>query len=197
MTTGRIVAVTILAGAISIGVAIVGQQWLGEKQGFELPLPLARDRDNDRLHTVPDFRLADVSGREVASSNWAGKVLVLNFWATWCPPCLRELPLLDEAQKSAPEGSLQVVGIAIDSKEEVERFLVDYPVGFPILIGDTEAVEMSRRLGNRLQGLPYTLIFDRQGKRVFGQIGEMTHAALSEQLKPLLPQAGWTQTTGN
>jgi len=197
MTTGKTVAATILAGAVSIGLAIYAQLWLEDEKGFNLALPLAWDSGTDRLDRLPDFRLRDISGREIASSSWAGKVLVLNFWATWCPPCLRELPLLDDLQRSYPQGSLQVVGIAIDSKEDVERFLTDYPVSFPILLGDTDAVEMSRRLGNRLQGLPYTLIFDHRGKRVFGQIGEMTHASLSEQLSPLLPHVGGRQITGN
>jgi thiol-disulfide isomerase/thioredoxin len=197
MTTGKIVAVTILAGAISIGAAIFGQQWLGEGSGFKLPLQLARDGGTDQLDSLPDFRLPDAGGREIASSSWAGKVVVLNFWATWCPPCLRELPLLDEVQRTSPDGSLQVVGIAIDREAEVERFLTAHPVDYPILIGDTDAVDMSRRLGNRLQGLPYTVIFDSRGKRAYGQIGELTRASLAEHLEPLLPQAGGTQTSGN
>jgi thiol-disulfide isomerase/thioredoxin len=187
MTTGKIVVATVLAGTISIGAAIFGQQWLGEEPSFKLPFPLAEDSSTERLDKLPDFHLPDISGQKIASSSWAGKVLVLNFWATWCPPCLRELTLFDKLQQASPAGSLQIVGIAIDSKEEVERFLADSPVSFPILLGNTDTVEMSRRLGNRLQGLPYTLIFDRRGKRVFGQIGELTHASLSEQLKPLLP----------
>ena len=187
MTTARIVAVTMLAGVISIGFASFGQRWLGDPESLELPLPINRAKGTDRLDQLPDFRLPDVSGRELASSEWAGKVLVLNFWATWCPPCLRELPLLEEVQQASKEASLQVVGIAIDSKEEVERFLSEHPVSFPILLGDTEAVDMSRRLGNRLQGLPYTVIFDHRGKRVYGQIGEMTRTSLSKHLDPLIP----------
>ena len=197
MTTGKIVLVTVLAGAISIGVAIFGQQWLDEGQGMVLPLPLQRDAAGDRLDRLPAFRLPDIGGRETASSSWAGRVLVLNFWATWCPPCLRELPLLDELQQAHSDGKLQVVGIAIDSKDDVERFLTDNPVGFPILIGDTDAIEMSRRLGNRMQGLPYTVIFDRLGKRVHGQIGEMTRSSLSEHLDPLVTRSDGAQTTGN
>lgn len=197
MTTGRIVLVTVLAGAISIGFAIFGQQWLDEEQGLVLPLPLDRDDTSDRIDKLPEFSLPDITGQEMVSSSWAGKVLVLNFWATWCPPCLRELPLLDELQQVHAGDSLQVVGIAIDSKEDVERFLGDNPVGFPILIGDTDAIEMSRRLGNRMQGLPYTVIFDHLGKRVYGQIGEMTRTSLSEHLDPLLSRSDGAQTTGN
>jgi len=195
MTTGKIVLVTVLAGAISIAFAIFGQRWLGEEQG--LVLPLNRDDTSDRIEQLPEFRLPDIAGRDMVSSSWAGKVLVLNFWATWCPPCLRELPLFDEIQQEHPDGRLQVVGIAIDSREDVERFLTDNPVGFPVLIGDTEAIEMSRRLGNRMQGLPYTVIFDHLGKRVYGQIGEMTRASLSEHLDPLLSHPDGAQTTGN
>jgi thiol-disulfide isomerase/thioredoxin len=161
MTTGKIVVATILTGIIGIGATIFRQHWLGENGSFRLRLPLSRDRGTDHIDKLPDFRLPDIHGREIASSSWTGKVLVLNYWATWCPPCVRELPLLDELQQNSPEESLQVVGIAIDSKEEVERFLADHPVSFPILLGDIGAIDMSRRLGNRLQGLPYTLIFDR------------------------------------
>ena len=197
MTTGKIVLVTVLAGAISIGVAIFGQQWLDEGQALVVPLSLNRDDADDRLDRLPEFRLPDIGGQDMVSNSWAGRVVVLNFWATWCPPCLRELPLLDELQQAHSGGQLQVVGIAIDSRDDVERFLADNPVGFPILIGDTDSIEMSRRLGNRMQGLPYTVIFDRLGKRVYGQIGEMTRSSLSEHLDPLLAHSGNAQTTGN
>lgn len=197
MTTGKIVAVTVLAGVISITFAIFGQRWLNEERGLKLPFPISRGSETDRLDKLPYFRLPGIDGREISSGSWSGKALVLNFWATWCPPCLRELPLFDEVQKSAPAGSLQVVGIAIDRKEDVESFLAEHPVSFPILLGDTDAVDMSRRLGNRLQGLPYTVIFDRRGNRVYGQIGEMTRASLFEQLEPLLPKASEAQMTGN
>jgi thiol-disulfide isomerase/thioredoxin len=197
MTTSKIVAVTIVAGAISIGIAVFGQQWLDREKGLALPIPLAGDGSSDRLYRLPELRLPDLEGREMTSNDWEGKVLVLNFWATWCPPCLRELPLLDELQREHVDDGLQVVGIAIDKKEEVERFLADNPVAFPILLGDTDAVEMSRRLGNRLQGLPFTLIFDRSGKRVHGQIGEVTRTALAERLEPLLSQHNRAQTAEN
>jgi thiol-disulfide isomerase/thioredoxin len=197
MTTGKVVLVTMLAGAISIGIAIFGQQFLDEGKGLKLPLRSPRDAGADGLDALPAFRLPDISGQEIASDRWAGKVLVLNFWATWCPPCLRELPMFDELLRTHSNAGLQVVGIAIDKKEDVERFLAENPVGYPILLGNTDAVEMSRRLGNRLQGLPYTLIFDRRGKRVYGQIGEVTRASLSERLEPLLSQETGERTFEN
>ena len=195
MTTGKVVLVTILAGSISIGFAIFGQQWLGEGKALNIELPRIGQNAGDRLRSLPEFSLPDTSGREMASSAWAGKVLVLNFWATWCPPCLREMPVFDAAHQS--HDHLQVVGIAIDSPGEVAAFLDEHPVSYPILIGDTGAIEMSRRLGNRLQGLPFTAIFDARGKLVHGQVGELTTASLERHVRPLLPDLPRTQTAGN
>ena len=195
MTTGKIVLVAALAGVLGIGSAILGRQWLGEDQGPELQLP--RGADSDLLDRLPEFRLPDTNGEEISSTRWDGKVLLLNFWATWCPPCLREMPLFDEVQRSHAGDGLQVVAIAIDEQEDVKRFLTEHPVGFPILIGDTDAIEMSRRLGNRMQGLPFTAIFDHQGNLVYAKTGEMTRASLSEHLDPLLTGARGSQTPGN
>lgn len=196
MTTGRIVLVSVLAGTISIGFAIFGQHWLGDGKGLNLPLNLTTSGD-DRLDRLPDFQLSDLTGREIHSSSWAGKVLVLNYWATWCPPCLREMPLFAEAQERYADAGLQVVGIAIDKREDVASFMAANPVAYPILLGDTDAIELSRRLGNRMQGLPFTVIFDRSGKRVHAQVGEVTESSLGKQLAALIPQAAKSQTAGN
>jgi thiol-disulfide isomerase/thioredoxin len=193
MSTGKVILVTVLAGTISIGFAIFGQRLL--EQGH-LPI-LSMGRGPERLETLPDFQLPDLTGRKIASNTWAGKVLVLNFWATWCPPCLREMPLFMEAQRTYGEGDLQVVGVAIDSKDEVSSFLAKHQVNYPILLGDTAAIEMSRELGNRLEGLPFTVIFDRFGKRTYAQVGEFTRSLLAEQLAPLLPKSPKAQTTSN
>lgn len=198
MTTGKVVLVTVLAGTISIAFAIFGKRWVEDGTVPSLPPALTRDRAGERLDSLPDFRLPDLAGRELASSTWAGKVLVVNFWATWCPPCVREMPLLAALQQEHLEGGLQVVGIAIDEPEEVRRFLAENPVNYPILLGDTEAIEMSRRLGNRLQGLPFTVVFDRYGKRVAGRVGEVTRTTLDEWVGDLLPPRPRSgQTAGN
>ena len=195
MTTGKVILVTVLAGAISIVSAIFGQRWLGDGKPLEIVLPRLIDHGSDRLDSLPELRLPDTEGREVASSAWAGKVLIVNFWATWCPPCLREMPLFMEAQ--AANERLQVVGIAIDSKESVQGFLAEHPVNYPILLGDIQTIELSRRLGNRLQGLPFTVIFDNLGKRTYSQVGEVTRTTLDKQLTPLLPKEIRAQTAVN
>jgi len=195
MTARRVVLVAVLAAIISIGFTIFGQRWLEDGHNLNIKLPSLLQSSDDRLFRLPDFRLPDLEGHEIASSAWAGKVLILNFWATWCPPCLREMPVFADAQKKY--GNLQIVGIAIDAKDEVARFVNEHPVNYPILIGDIKAIEMSRRLGNRLQGLPFTVIFDNRGKRVHAQIGEVTQTSLEKQIAPLLPKTEGAQTARN
>ncbi len=195
MTTGKVILGTVLAGTISIGVALFGDRWLDGDETVSIPLSIKGDRNIDYLDQLPAFELPDLSGRNIDSRTWAGKVLVLNFWATWCPPCLREIPLLVAARERHRQ--LQVVGIAIDSKEDVLRYLAEHPVNYPILLGETEAIEMSLRLGNRMQGLPFTVIFDHRGKRIHSQVGEITRISLSEQLKPLLSSSNGAQTADN
>lgn len=197
MTRGTVALVGLLAGAIGIGFGILGQRWPGAGRDLPAHLDPGAEWGGDGLDGLPEFRLPDLAGHEVSSNAWAGKVLVLNYWATWCPPCLHELPLFAQMQQEHGDSGLQVVGIAVDRKEDVERFLADNPVSYPILLGEADAIALSLRLGNRLQGLPFTVIFDRFGKRVYAQAGEMTRAALSKQLAPLLAVPAGAQTIGN
>lgn len=182
MNPVKVVAVTVLAGAISIGSAIFGERWLVQRDsGVRRSAP-----DSAQLQTLPDFRLPDLSGREVASNTWAGKVLVLNYWASWCPPCIREMPMMIRAQEARREQGVQFVGVALDRVEDAKSFVSEYPLNYPVLIGNPESVELSRRLGNRLQGLPFTVIFDARGRRVFSHIGEISAEELASELDAAL-----------
>jgi thiol-disulfide isomerase/thioredoxin len=193
MSAVKVILVTVLAGGVSIGAAIFGQHWLGSTKLH----PLTPARGGGRADSLPDFRLPDLSGREITSASWAGKVLVINYWASWCPPCVQEMPTLIRAQQAYDPGQFQVVGIAIDTQDAVEHFLVDHPVDYPILIGDEASMELSRRLGNLMYGIPFTVIFDRHGRRTFSQVGEVTPTTLEAQLAPLLPQPAAGKTAAN
>ena len=195
MSAGKIALLAVFAGVLGLGSAVLTRHLLDARQvAMPPPQPI---EDGDLLDRLPEFSLPDPAGGEVASSRWTGKVLVLNFWATWCPPCLREMPLFDELHREHSRDGLQIVGIAIDDAVSVEQFLFEHPVDFQILLGDDESIEMARRLGNRMQGLPFTVIFDRQGNRVYARTGEVTRASLSEQLDPLLSQSPESRTPGN
>jgi len=185
MNAAKVLAVTVLAGSVSIGLAIFGERWLdsGENETQQV----RRAQPGTTANTLPDLRLPDIDGREVSGSSWAGKAVVLNFWATWCPPCLREIPLLNEWQRRYGDQGLQVVGIAIDKADAVARFLEDHPVDYPIVTGNIETVELSKRLGNRTGGLPFTVAFNPVGRRVFSHTGEVTESLLDAEVRPLLP----------
>jgi len=186
----KVVLVTALAGGISIGTAIIGQRWVEFENADSGRHTERFERQAESLQTLPDFRLTDLEGREVASNAWAGKVLVLNFWATWCPPCLSEIPRFVEIQERLRESGVQFVGIAVDQVEDVRAFAAEQPVNYPLLIATPEVLKFSVQLGNRLEVLPFTVIFDRHGRRVHGQIGELSAEELAELLNPLLVREG-------
>jgi thiol-disulfide isomerase/thioredoxin len=181
MSALRIGLVILLAGGISIGVAVIGQRWIDEP-----PPRTTTSRSVAPLQVLPEFGLTDLQGNAVSSADWDGKVVVVNYWASWCPPCVREMPLFTEIQASLGDAHVQVVGIAVDRREDVERFVAQYPVNYPILMANAEAVALSKRLGNRVEGLPFTAIFDRRGRRVFSRTGEVTAADLKAELDALV-----------
>jgi thiol-disulfide isomerase/thioredoxin len=122
-------------------------------------------------------------GRRLALASLRGQPTVMNFWATWCPPCVREMPELDHfAREFAPQG-WRVIGVAADRAEPVREFLARTPVTFDIALAGFAGVELSRRLGNTSGGLPFTVVFDRRGRATWRRIGETTLEALATQAK--------------
>jgi thiol-disulfide isomerase/thioredoxin len=173
--------VILLAGGISIGVAVIAQRWIEEPVGQQ-----TGSRGVAPLGILPEFGLTDLQGNLVSSAEWDDKVVVINYWASWCPPCVREVPVFTETQAVLGDAGVQVVGIAVDRREDVETFVAQYPVNYPILLANAEAVALSKRLGNRVEGLPFTVIFDRRGRRVFSRTGEVTAAELKAELEGLV-----------
>ncbi len=134
----------------------------------------------------PDFSLPDLGGIVREVSEWDGRVLVINFWATWCPPCRREMPDFIALQRQFGERGLQFVGIAIDEPDAVAEFAETLGVNYPTLVAQADAMELGRRLGNTLGSLPYTVIVDRQGTMVFAKRGELSREQAEEVILPLL-----------
>jgi thiol-disulfide isomerase/thioredoxin len=110
--------------------------------------------------------------------------MVINFWATWCPPCREETPLFVELQEKYREHGVRFIGVAIDDPEPTQDFVDTYGVNYPVLIGDSSAIELSRRLGNRFQGLPFTVVARPDGRIASRVTGEVERDAL----EPLLLQ---------
>ncbi len=134
----------------------------------------------------PDFALPDLDGVLRNVQEWDGRVLVVNFWATWCPPCRREIPDFIALQEQYGERGLQFVGIAIDERAAVADFVQELGVNYPSLVGQADAIELGRRLGNSLGALPYTVIVDRQGMLVFAKRGELSREQAEAVISSLL-----------
>jgi len=134
------------------------------------------------LQTVPDFTFQDLEGQVRHASEWRDRILVLNFWAAWCPPCREEMPMFSELQEKYARDHVRFVGIAIDDPEPVRQFVESIGVDYPILLGDLEAIELSKRLGNRFEGLPFTIVAEPGGKIILRHQGGIEQ----DQLEPFL-----------
>ena len=107
--------------------------------------------------------LKDSGGRQRKMSEWQGKVLLINFWATWCPPCVSEMPDLVALQNDLAGKNLQVVGIGIDSPSNIREFADKHQITYPLLLGGLEGSELSRQFGNESGGLPFTILIGADG----------------------------------
>jgi peroxiredoxin len=107
--------------------------------------------------------MKDSAGQQRKMSEWQGKVLLLNFWATWCPPCVSEMPELVALQNEWAGKNLQVVGIGIDSPSNIREFAAKHQITYPLLLGGLEGTELSRQFGNQSGGLPFTLLIAPDG----------------------------------
>jgi thiol-disulfide isomerase/thioredoxin len=130
-------------------------------------------------------RLPDIDGRPQALEQWRGKVLVVNFWATWCAPCREEIPAFMKVQDKWSARGLQIVGIAIDDTDKVRPYIAELRINYPILVGGLDGIELARQAGNRLGGLPFTVVFDRKGGAVHSQLGGVNQQKLEALLEPL------------
>jgi thiol-disulfide isomerase/thioredoxin len=114
------------------------------------------------------------SGEKLAMQSLRGKPLMINFWATWCPPCVEELPLLDGFYKENAANGWQIVGLALDQPSAVRNFLQKTPVSFPIVMGGLDGSELGRNLGNSVGGLPFTVVLGGAGKVVHRKMGKVS-----------------------
>ncbi len=133
-----------------------------------------------------DFSLTDLDGNLHSTKEWQGKVMIINFWATWCPPCLKEMPAFSGLQKEFGPKGLQFIGVAIDEAESVKDFFQRTPINYPVLLGENQGTKIAHDLGNIVNTVPFTVIVDKQGHIVKSHMGELPREKLLEIVKPLL-----------
>ncbi len=179
--------------AVAVAAGFFMFQWMNQSSAIETvkPLPVIKSSGpapaNGILGTRrPDFTLQDPAGSPVSVSHWDGKVLLINFWATWCPPCRKEMPAFVEMHEKYRQQGFEIVGIALDDAQAVIDFTDAMGVEYALLIGDDDAVNVARQFGNRYGVLPYSVLLDREGKVRFIRPGELSGEVLESELRKLL-----------
>ena len=136
---------------------------------------------------APDLGLTGVDGKEHRLSTYRGRRVLLNFWATWCGPCLLEMPALVKAQANVGENGPIVIGIAMDDPERVRSFLANHPLNYPVLLGRLDSPSTSLQLGNVGELLPYSVLLDENGRVLATRRGALDATDLQQWLAPTAP----------
>ena len=170
--------VGIVSGAAGLGL------YLGLRDSGDPAIEAAAD-PRKVAKAVLAARLADPQGAERTVGEWRGRVLVVNFWATWCAPCREEIPVFVRMQERYGSRGLQFIGIAIDQPDKVASFAREFGINYPLLLGSLETMQLVRMAGNRAGVLPYTLVLDRAGNLVSRELGGLKEARLDSLIRPL------------
>jgi len=181
--TGWRLWVSVVVLGFALGTALAW--WSNRGQGFD---PV---RDLDRRSSLavgephPGFSLPDLEGDRVEADRFSGRALLVNFWATWCAPCRREMPVLQAASRRHGQ-TLAVVGIALDDPGPVSEFINEVGVDYTILVGQDEVLDVQKEWGNSAGAMPYTVLVDGDGIVRWKHYGEVTAGELDEVLSGLV-----------
>ena len=132
---------------------------------------------------VPDVAFAAPDGTDRRLADWRGEVVVLNFWATWCAPCRREMPLLQALHNERDDTGLAIVGIAIDRREDVQSYIAEAGISYPILSGEADAMAVADLFGLDGLGLPFSVLVGADGSVLTVHVGEVTRDQLAEMVR--------------
>ena len=133
-----------------------------------------------------EWKFQDLEGDKRPLSSWVNDVVVINFWATWCPPCLREIPLFTMLQEKYRKDGLQFIGVALDSEASVREFKETTVVNYPLLIGDADVVRFMEVLGNEIGALPFTVVLSREGRLLYSHMGEWEQVDAEKELAKIM-----------
>ena len=193
---GLVIAVTLGAGAFAAGFAV--SRW--RRGGSSAPDAatdgsagnaaggqVIRSSSAEASDKATDFQFTDQHGEERRFSDWDGKVRVVNFWATWCPPCVHEIPMLVSAQESFREHGVQFIGVAVDDPDGAFAMAKELGMTYPTMADSRRTLDLLHAYGNRAAALPFTAFVDSQGRVRDRHVGELTLELTREKIRSLLP----------
>lgn len=172
-------ALIVPAVAVAAVAGVLAQRWIARDAVVQtqVPVPAAEAPESETPapvvpDTLPQFALADTDGQMRTLAEWTGKPVLVNYWATWCAPCRREIPLLNElrAEKLAP--GLEVIGIAVDFREDVLNYAKETPIEYPVLIGEEDGLAAVQAMGMQ-PAFPFTVFADSKQRIVTVKVGEL------------------------
>ena len=180
----QFVIVIIIAGGAGFGL----QRYL-QHDDHQLAPIIPQPAQTDVIGTLrPAFEFKDTEGDLIKSSDLDGKVLLVNFWATWCPPCKKEMPAFIELQEQYAEKGFQIVGIALDDEDSVRDFADALGVNYPVMAAEYDGIALSRAYGNHVGALPFSAFVNRDGKIIKTKTGEISKQEVEELILPLLSE---------
>lgn len=188
-TRTRQAVILLVLIVIGIGAAVLNNYYLNQ---LAMERAVSKEKKSALVgRKRPDFKLPDIDGFPRKISEWDGRVVALNFWASWCKPCRREMPSFIRLQeKYGPQG-LQFIGVALDERGAVVDFLAGLgaEINYPQLMGDDDGIDIAKAYGNGFGILPYTVFIDRDGLVSHVQYGELTEKKAEDLIRGLLDEA--------
>ncbi|MDX1626235.1 MAG: TlpA disulfide reductase family protein [Wenzhouxiangellaceae bacterium] len=182
------VLVVVLVAAAGLGLGVLAA-WMtrGDAPPAPGPATVAQAREGVRGvgEPIPEFEHAGLDGRIWTAGDLVGRPTLVNFWATWCKPCLREMPLLERWSEELGD-RMRIVGVAIDDPGRAAGFVDEVGVSYPVLVGTSDVMDTQRRFGNPEGLLPYTVLVDASGTILWQHLGELTEADLATEILPLI-----------
>lgn len=166
----------LLLGAIAIAAGAIGFFAYRLTASPDAAPPVVAELQRPAAGTpemLPEFSLQNREGQLQSIKDWPRKSMIVNFWATWCAPCRREIPLLNELNRTRAAAGFQIVGIAVDFREDVLKYADEIGIDYPILIGEQDGLDAVNAFGVEAVGFPFTVFTDSQGRIINLHIGEL------------------------
>jgi len=173
MKTPVYIAVALVAAAAGFGIYHFAVAPKAQQEPPAVAAEAAPETTAAIPDVLPDFTLNDIDNQPRSIRSWEGKSMIVNFWATWCAPCRREIPLLKKVQADHGAEGFQIVGVAVDFREDVLKYAKDIGIDYPVLIGEQEGLDAVNKFGQGSLGFPFTVFTDNQQRIVMFHLGEI------------------------